>query len=106
VRTCIDASRFCESSYDSSNVKSVLFLFAGLAYASDGNFYGTSVNGNGSNVLFRLTPDGVITTVHTLDFRAEGNPGFLLPGPSGQLYRLLYGALQATRSSASRWTAW
>ena len=42
--------------------------FAGLIEANDGNFYGVTAHGGSSNkgVLFRMTPDGVLTVLHTL----------------------------------------
>jgi uncharacterized repeat protein (TIGR03803 family) len=48
---------------------------AGLVQATDGNFYGTTAGGgaNGYGTVFRITPQGSLTTLHT--FRAsDGGP--------------------------------
>jgi len=43
--------------------------FAGLIQATDGNFYGTTEYGAsyGKGVMFKLTPSGVLTTLHNFD---------------------------------------
>jgi uncharacterized repeat protein (TIGR03803 family) len=43
--------------------------FVGLAQGTDGNFYGTtSVGGaNGDGTVFKVTPEGVLTTLHSFD---------------------------------------
>jgi uncharacterized repeat protein (TIGR03803 family) len=41
--------------------------FAKLVQATDGNFYGTTVNGgaNGNGTVFKITPDGRLTTLYS-----------------------------------------
>ena len=44
-------------------------LFAGVVQASDGNFYGATVFGgtNNDGTVYKLTPAGVLTTLHSFD---------------------------------------
>jgi uncharacterized repeat protein (TIGR03803 family) len=57
------------------------FPLAPLIQATDGNLYGTTSEGgaNDDGILFRLTPGGVLTTLHTFDF----TDGDLLRGGAG-----------------------
>jgi uncharacterized repeat protein (TIGR03803 family) len=61
-----------------------VFPYGGLMQASDGNFYGTTY-GNGGTV-FRMTPDGMLTTL----VRSPSTAGFpktrLLQASDGNLY--------------------
>jgi uncharacterized repeat protein (TIGR03803 family) len=64
---------------------------AGLIRASDGNFYGTNDGDSPDNLvtLFRMTPLGDVTTVHTFcTFCSDGNNpwGNLVQAPNGNLY--------------------
>ena len=69
---------------------------AGLLLGSDGNFYGTTISGGSalSGTVFRLTPQGVLTTLHTFD-PAQGDgirpAAPLIDGGDG----FLYGSTQA-----------
>lgn len=65
-----------------------------LLQASDGNFYGTAVNGGAANsgTVFKMTPDGTMTIVH--DF--SGDDGAFAEGPliqatDGNLYGMTAG---------------
>ena len=67
--------------------------FAGLALADDGNFYGTTLSGgaNGWGTVYKVTPDGVLTTLHSFCFEtncADGaSPyGGLVQATDGNLY--------------------
>jgi uncharacterized repeat protein (TIGR03803 family) len=67
--------------------------FAGLVQASDGNFYGTTYSGGASNegVVFKITPSGVLTTLHSfcqLSGCTDGTlpAGGLVQGTNGNLY--------------------
>jgi uncharacterized repeat protein (TIGR03803 family) len=63
---------------------------ARLLQASDGNFYGTTnLNGaNGVGTIFQITPQGVLTTVHTFTWATEGgySSGELVQAKSGNFY--------------------
>ncbi len=64
---------------------------AGLIQGSDGNFYGTTVSGGGSGygTVFRISPAGVFTTLHS--FTGSGTDGAspkagLIQGSDGNFY--------------------
>jgi len=60
---------------------------AGLALATDGNFYGTNtgdgVTGNGT--IFQITPGGILTTLHRFD-SVSNSQGVLIQATNGQFY--------------------
>jgi uncharacterized repeat protein (TIGR03803 family) len=53
---------------------------AGLVQATDGNFYGTTSLGGANNdgTIFKITPEGVLTTLHTFNSADGQNPGTTL----------------------------
>jgi uncharacterized repeat protein (TIGR03803 family) len=63
---------------------------AGLIQGSDGSFYGASLQGVGASLgtLFRITPSGVFTPLHSFGGGADGgNPlASLVQGSNGNLY--------------------
>jgi uncharacterized repeat protein (TIGR03803 family) len=62
---------------------------ASLIQASDGNFYGTTAGGgaSGDGTLFKITPAGTLTTLHSFSGSDGANPfGSLVQGPHGSLY--------------------
>ena len=61
--------------------------WAGLIHASDGNFYGTTKGNNYYGSVFKITPGGALTTLHTFD----STDGFfpeapLVQGSDGNFY--------------------
>ncbi len=64
--------------------------FAGLIQASDGNFYGTTAYGgmgeDGEGTVFKITPSGTLTTLHTFDGTDGGFALGLMQGRSGNFY--------------------
>lgn len=66
-----------------------LFLPNELLQATDGNFYGTTgSSGFGSDgTVFKLTPAGVLTTLHAFSFVSDGHsPTGLIQATDGNLY--------------------
>ena len=73
--------------------------YAGLVQASDGNFYGTTYNGgthnncdNGCGTIFKITPAGVLTTLHSFN----GSDGAF---PYGGLAQVSNGFFYGTTSA-------
>jgi uncharacterized repeat protein (TIGR03803 family) len=68
---------------------------AGLILASDGNFYGTASAGGASDngTVFQLTPDGVLTRLHSFTGGADG------ASPQARLTEVTNGVLYGTTSS-------
>ena len=73
--------------------------YAGLVQATDGNFYGTTYAGGtssncqgGCGTVFRITPAGTLTTLHSFDWYDGASPtGALVQGNDGNLYGTTYG---------------
>jgi uncharacterized repeat protein (TIGR03803 family) len=63
---------------------------AGLIQATDGNFYGTTYAGGsagGWGVVFKITPSGTVTTLHSFDGTNGGQPyGPVAQDTNGNLY--------------------
>lgn len=66
----------------------------GVILASDGNFYGTTYTGgpSGGGTVFRLTPTGVVTTLHNFEGPEGAQPydGVLVQSADGDLYGTTY----------------
>jgi uncharacterized repeat protein (TIGR03803 family) len=63
--------------------------YAGLIQATDGNFYGTTIlfGAYGYGTIFRMTPGGKITTLHSFDSTDGSTPyGGLVQATNGILY--------------------
>lgn len=69
-------------------------LQAGLMQGSDGNFYGTTIYGGANNTcakgcgtVFKITPQGALTTLHSFDGTDGQNPqAGLIQATDGNLY--------------------
>ncbi len=62
---------------------------AGLVQATDGNFYGTTEFGGVyySGTVFKITPEGTLTTLHSFDFAEGYAPSAdLVQGTNGSFY--------------------
>lgn len=67
----------------------------GLIEGADGNFYGTTYAGgaNGSGTIFRITPQGTLTTVHSFCSQPNCIDG---QGPQGRLVQVADGNFYGT----------
>ena len=62
---------------------------AGLIQASDGNFYGTTSGGGANNygTVFKITPSGALTTLHSFGYADGDSPlGALVQASDGNFY--------------------
>jgi uncharacterized repeat protein (TIGR03803 family) len=62
---------------------------AALVQATDGNFYGTTVEGGamGDGTVFKITPSGAVTTLHSFDGTDGFSPeGALVQATNGNFY--------------------
>lgn len=70
--------------------------WAGLIQASDGNFYGTTLYGgtgtNNSGTIYRVTPDGIFTRLHSFTGGVGGRNPFsrLVQATNGSFYGTTY----------------
>jgi len=72
---------------------------AGLVLATNGYFYGTTFSGGISNcafgsscgTVFKITPSGTLTTLHSFDQTDGGNPGTLVQAGNGSFYGITFG---------------
>ena len=65
------------------------YPYAGLAQATNGNFYGTVEDGgaNGDGAVFKITPAGTPTTLHSFDSTDGANPqSALVQASDGNFY--------------------
>jgi uncharacterized repeat protein (TIGR03803 family) len=60
----------------------------GLVQATDGNFYGTTSDGgtNFFGTVFRITPGGTLTTLHSFDDTEGNTPDWLVQATGGNFY--------------------
>jgi len=76
----------------------------GLVQATDGNFYGTTSAGGandpsscaqsspvGCGTVFKMTPGGMLTTLHSFDFTDGAYPGGLVQSTNGTFYGTTFG---------------
>jgi uncharacterized repeat protein (TIGR03803 family) len=67
---------------------------AGLAQGTDGNFYGITTYGgaNGDGTVFKVTPSGTLTTLHSFAQAVDGAfpIGGVVQGSDGKLYGTTY----------------
>jgi uncharacterized repeat protein (TIGR03803 family) len=64
-----------------------------LIQAADGNFYGTSGGGgsstncsSGCGTVFQITPEGVLTTIHSFDSTDGSGPSAMIQATDGNFY--------------------
>ena len=60
-----------------------------LVQGSDGSFYGTTFSGGDNNVgtVFKVTPNGIVTTIHSFNFADGADPTSpMILGSDGNLY--------------------
>lgn len=65
----------------------------GLVRATDGNFYGTTLAGGGSGgagTIFKLTPAGTLSVMHTFHFSDPPGPFGLMQASDGNFYGSLF----------------
>jgi uncharacterized repeat protein (TIGR03803 family) len=62
-----------------------------LLLASDGNFYGAASGGTyNMGIIFKLTPEGTYTVLHSFDGSDGSYPGALMEASDGNLYGATY----------------
>jgi uncharacterized repeat protein (TIGR03803 family) len=66
---------------------------SGLVLATDGNFYGTTeTGGTGAGTVFKVTPNGSLTTLYTFSYSTGFSPlGTLIQASDGNFYGTTYG---------------
>jgi len=72
-----------------SNCTDGAYPYAGLIQATDGNFYGTAQSGgaNGGGTIFKITPSGKLTTLHSFDGTDGAYPyARLIQATNGNFY--------------------
>ena len=66
--------------------------YAGLIQATDGNFYGTTLNGGANNygAIFKITPSGALTTVYSFQNSQAYPFAGVIQATDGKLYGTTY----------------
>jgi len=66
--------------------------YAGLVWATDGNLYGTTLNGgiNNDGAVYRITPNGVLTTIYSFQNSQAYPFAGLVQATNGDLYGVTY----------------
>jgi uncharacterized repeat protein (TIGR03803 family) len=65
---------------------------AALIQGTDGNYYGTTIEGGvncptfGCGTIFKITPSGTLTSLHSLDGTDGSEPKALVQGTNGNFY--------------------
>jgi uncharacterized repeat protein (TIGR03803 family) len=63
------------------------YPYARLVQGTDANFYGTTAEGGTDGTVFKITPGGILTTLHRFDFTDGAGPlGGLLQATNGDFY--------------------
>jgi uncharacterized repeat protein (TIGR03803 family) len=81
---------------------------AGVIQATDGNFYGTTVNGGANNfgTIFKLTPSGTLTTLYTFCSQTNCTDGdwgaSLVQGADRNFYGTTWGGGPRTMARSSK----
>ena len=59
-----------------------------MVQATNGNFYGTTDNGGTNNygTVFKITPTGTLTTLHSFDYTDGDTPNASLVASNGNFY--------------------
>jgi len=82
------------SLYSFTNGADGVYPAGGLVEGSDGNFYGTTSGGgaNHAGILFKMTPQGGLTVLHSLTNRVEGSHPLagMVEGTDGNFYGTTY----------------
>jgi uncharacterized repeat protein (TIGR03803 family) len=86
------------------------YTYAGLVQATDGSFYGTTVEGgaNEFGTVFKITPSGTLTTLHSFCSVVPGckdgeNPlAGLIQATDGDFYGTTYGGAPAAMAQSSK----
>jgi uncharacterized repeat protein (TIGR03803 family) len=87
--TLTDIYNFCSQ----TNCEDGQYPFSGLILGTDGNFYGTTLGGSFGNIgtVFKITPDGVLTTLHSFQGRDGSSPeAGLIEATDGNFYGTTY----------------
>jgi uncharacterized repeat protein (TIGR03803 family) len=84
---------FCSRSQGSTKCTDGAIPVGGLVQGTSGNFYGTTVLGGGTGcsggcgTVFKITPSGTLTTLHSFDKTDGANPSAgLIQGTDGNFY--------------------
>jgi uncharacterized repeat protein (TIGR03803 family) len=79
--------------------------YSALIQATDGNFYGTTVNGGDQGTVFKMTSTGILTILHSFDLSGGASPyGALVQATDGNFYGTALHGGAASRGVAFRIT--